>query len=104
MRPDTGVVVAGYCKWLMAGGGAAFLYANRDWIERMRPSSVGWMSFRQDPEDAEYRLSYRHDAWRFIAGSANMSGLTAFVASPSFIIEIVPIPYNVEPRSSTSSM
>lgn len=47
---DVDILVAGGCKWLCAGPGAAFCYMRPELRERFRPAFVGWRSTPNPPD------------------------------------------------------
>src|SRR5262249_40647784 len=77
-------------KWLLGPGGAGFLYARREWIDRLRPLGVGWHSVVGSYNAAEPDFTLKPSAERWEGGSFNMPGLQAFGASVSLLLACGP--------------
>ncbi len=62
--------LVGSCvKWLSGGPGAGWLWADREMIDRCRPTDVGWFSHADPFEFDIHHFRYADDALRFWGGS-----------------------------------
>ena len=77
-------------KWLLGPEGAGFLYVRRDWIDRLRPTGVGWHSVVGSFNSTEIALTFKPSAERWEGGSFNMPGQQAFAASVGLLMELGP--------------
>ena len=77
-------------KWLLGPEGAGFLYIRREWIERLRPTGVGWHSVVGSYNSTEVDMTFKPSAERWEGGSYNMPGLQAFAASIDLLKELGP--------------
>src|SRR5262249_15311673 len=77
-------------KWLLGPEGAGFLYVRRDWIERLRPTGVGWHSVVGSYNSPGIDFTLKPTAERWEGGSFNMPGLQAFGASVGLLLELGP--------------
>ncbi len=73
---DVDVYLGGCLKWLCGGPGAAFSWVRPDLAARLSPTLTGWMS-HSHPFDFSPTLERRHDAWRFLSGTPNVSAFYA---------------------------
>ncbi len=86
-RDNIDFLSSGSHKWMMAGEGAAFIYAGDRAIERIHQASLGWTSidnafdFTLRPDDL------RTSAARFENGTLNFAGITALNASLKLFYE-----------------
>ncbi len=81
------VYIGGCLKWLCGGPGNAFIWVDPDLRERLRPKLTGWMAHER-PFAFEPQLVRRHDAWRLLHGTPNVSGLYAARPGLEIINEI----------------
>ena len=76
-------------KWLLGPEGAGLLYIRREWIDRLRPTGVGWhsvvTSFNAAPSEA---MELKPNAQRWEGGSYVMPGLQALAASIDLLLSI----------------
>ncbi len=77
-------------KWLLGPEGAGFAYVRRDWIDRLRPTGIGWNSVVTSYNSPTPELSLKPTAARWEGGSYNMPGLQTFGASLGLLIELGP--------------
>ena len=75
-------------KWLLGPEGAGLLYVRGDWIERLRPTGVGWHSVVGSYNSPEIDFRLKPNAQRWEGGSFNMAGLQALGASLTLLLEI----------------
>jgi kynureninase len=81
------VYIGGCLKWLCGGPGAAFLWVDPQLRARLAPRITGWMSHEQ-PFAFHPKLVRRDDAWRFLHGTPNISGLFAAIPGLEIINRI----------------
>jgi selenocysteine lyase/cysteine desulfurase len=86
-RTPVDAVCSGGHKWLMSPLGAGLLYVRRDWIERLRPSSVGWASVER-PLDWSIKWKLQGSAERFESGTHNLVGLIGMLESVRLLNEL----------------
>ena len=79
--------IGGCLKWLCGGPGNAFLWVNPQSRSRLTPRMTGWMA-HQRPFAFEPSLDRRDDAWRYLIGTPNISGLYAARAGLDIIKEV----------------
>jgi selenocysteine lyase/cysteine desulfurase len=77
-------------KWLLGPEGAGLLYIRREWIDRLRPTGVGWHSVTTSYNVPTLEMIFKPNAQRWEGGSFNMPGLTTFGASLDLLMEIGP--------------
>jgi selenocysteine lyase/cysteine desulfurase len=77
-------------KWLLGPEGAGFLYVRRDWIERLRPTGVGWHSVVSSYNSPGIDFALKPNAERWEGGSYAMAGMQGFAASVALLTEIGP--------------
>jgi len=75
-------------KWLLGPCAAGVLYVRREWQERLRPPIYGWHNVRCPDFVAQEELSFKPDARRYEAGSANLLGLVALKAACELLLEV----------------
>jgi kynureninase len=81
------VYIGGCLKWLCGGPGNAFIWVDPNLRDRLRPKLTGWMAHER-PFAFEPELTRRHDAWRLLHGTPNISGLYAARPGLEIINEI----------------
>ncbi|MHB8573186.1 MAG: aminotransferase class V-fold PLP-dependent enzyme [Candidatus Dormibacteria bacterium] len=86
---DLGVdfYVGGSLKFLCGGPGAAFLYVRRDLHQRLRPTTTGWFSQREQFAFRVTELDYADDAVRFRTGTPPTAAVYAAAAGCEVILE-----------------
>lgn len=75
-------------KWLLGPEGAALLFLNREVMDQVLPSTVGWMSVRSWNDFSSRALVWREDARRFEAGSLNTAGVYGLGAALDLLLEV----------------
>jgi len=75
-------------KWMLGPEGSAFLFINRDVMERITPSEVGWASVRQRGDFSRRDLSWREDARRYECGTLNTVGVHGLGAAADLLLEV----------------
>ncbi len=70
------VYIGGCLKWLCGGPGNAFVWVDPKTRAQLAPRMTGWMAHRR-PFAFETTLDRRDDAWRYLIGTPNISGLYA---------------------------
>jgi len=68
-------------KWLLGPEGAGVFYVRREWVERLRPISVGWNSVVGAFDFSKVNLQLKPHAGRWENGSLNVGGIVALGAS-----------------------
>ena len=74
---DVDFLVGGSVKWLCAGAGAAYLYANPERTRALEPSATGWFSHAAPFAFEMGRIRYAPDVHRFMGGSPSVPALYA---------------------------
>lgn len=74
---DVDFLVGGSVKWLCAGAGAAYLYANPERTKAMEPAATGWFSHAAPFAFEMGRIRYAPDVHRFMGGSPSVPALYA---------------------------
>ncbi len=80
-------ICSGGHKWLMSPLGAGLLYVRRQWIERLRPPSVGWASVER-PLDWSIKWKLQASAERFETGTHNLAGVVGMLESIRLLNEV----------------
>jgi len=75
-------------KWLLGPCAAGILYVRQEWQDRLRPPIYGWHNVRCPNFVAQEALSFKPDARRYEAGSANLLGLVALKAACELLLEL----------------
>jgi len=75
-------------KWLLSVEGAGVLYVNRQVIERITPSEIGWWAVRRWADFTNRELSWRDDARRYECGSLNTVGIYGLRAAVDLLLEV----------------
>ncbi|MGH7866705.1 MAG: aminotransferase class V-fold PLP-dependent enzyme, partial [Candidatus Dormibacteraceae bacterium] len=75
-------------KWLMGPEGAGLLYVRPDVIERLQPSSVGWMSVKGSEDFSSRQLEWAEGARRFECGTLNTVGIYGLGAAIDLLLEV----------------
>jgi selenocysteine lyase/cysteine desulfurase len=84
------VLVTGGLKWLLGGPGIAYLYARRDLLPTLAPTTTGWFAHRDQFAFDTRRLEYAGDARRLEAGTPSVAAVYAGRAGLEYIHEIGP--------------
>jgi selenocysteine lyase/cysteine desulfurase len=75
-------------KWLLGPEGSAIFFVGQDALERIRPTTVGWMSVRGWNDFSTRELVWREDARRFESGSLNTAGIYGLGAALDLLREV----------------
>ena len=75
-------------KWLLSVEGAGMLYVNRQVMERITPSEIGWWAVRRWADFTNRELSWRDDARRYECGSLNTVGIYGLGAAVDLLLEV----------------
>jgi selenocysteine lyase/cysteine desulfurase len=75
-------------KWMLGPEGSALLYVNREVIEKITPSEVGWMTVRHSGDFSRRELSWRDDARRYECGTLNTVGVYGLGAAVNLLLEV----------------
>ncbi len=75
-------------KWLLGPEGAGVLYVNRQVMERVTPTEVGWWGVRHWADFTKRELSWRDDARRYECGTLNTVGFYGLGAAVDFLLEV----------------
>lgn len=77
-------------KWLLGPEGAGFVYIRRDWIDRLRPTGVGWHSVVGSYNKPVPEFTLKPTAERWEGGTFAMPGLQAFAESVALLLRLSP--------------
>ena len=75
-------------KWLLAPEGAAIFYCNREKLDKLINTNIGWASVVNPRDFLDYDLTQKPDATRFEEGSYNTIGLYGLKAAIELLLEI----------------
>ncbi len=75
-------------KWLMGPEGSGLLYIRQDLIERIQPSSIGWMSVKASEDFSSRSLQWAEGARRFECGTLNTVGVYGLGAALDLLLEV----------------
>lgn len=75
-------------KWLMGPEGAGLLYIRADLVDRLQPSSVGWMSVKGSENFSSRKLEWVEGAKRFECGTLNTAGIYGLGAALDLLLEV----------------
>jgi len=75
-------------KWMLGPEGSAFLYVNRQVMEKITPSEIGWASVRYWSDFSRRDLSWRDDARRYECGTLNTIGIYGLGAAVDLLLEV----------------
>ena len=75
-------------KFLLGPEGLGILFVSRSWIERIRPTVLGWTSVANPFDFTEREKSFAKGARRFEPGALNIAGIAALKATLELMEEI----------------
>lgn len=75
-------------KWLLGPCASGILYVRKTVQEELRPTVFGWHNVKCPNFVAQEQLSFRADARRYEAGSANLLGVVGLKAALELLLEI----------------
>ncbi|HUY12081.1 MAG TPA: aminotransferase class V-fold PLP-dependent enzyme [Terriglobia bacterium] len=87
-RANIAALAADGHKWLMGPEGSGLFYIRRDLIERIQPSSVGWMSVKAAEDFSSRKLEWAEGARRFECGTLNTAGVYGLGAALDLLQEV----------------
>jgi len=75
-------------KWLLGPEGAGIFYLRREWVERLRVTTVGWNSVvgAHDFGTIDFKLKPHVGRWE--GGTANIVGITGLGASMKLLVDL----------------
>ncbi|MEK6321189.1 MAG: aminotransferase class V-fold PLP-dependent enzyme [Acidobacteriota bacterium] len=77
-------------KYLLGPEGIALLYVSDRFIDRIKPTVVGWTSVKNYEQYLDYKLDYREGAGRFECGTLNSAGVYGLGAAIDLFLEVGP--------------
>ena len=75
-------------KWMLGPEGSALLFVNRQVMERIAPSEVGWMTVRHSGDFSRRDFIWRDDARRYECGTLNTVGVHGLGAAVNLLLEV----------------
>ena len=75
-------------KWILGPEGAAVMFLNREVLDKVSPSTVGWTSVRGWRDYSSREFVWREGASRFEAGTLNTVGVYGLGAALDLLLEI----------------
>jgi len=82
-----GLAVDGH-KWLLGPEGCGVLYVNRQVMDKITPSEVGWWSVRHWADFTKRELCWRDNALRYECGTLNTVGIYGLRAAVELLLEV----------------
>ena len=87
---DVDVLIGGTGKWLMGGPGLAYIYAKKELVERLEPTTVGWFGHRRQLDFILDTWQPRETAARFELGTPAMAAVYTADAGLDIVLEAGP--------------
>ncbi len=75
-------------KWLLGPEGSALFFLRADLLDRVRPTSIGWLNFRRALDFETRDSAWRDDARRYECGAPNTVGIYGLGAAIDFLLEV----------------
>jgi cysteine desulfurase / selenocysteine lyase len=75
-------------KWLLGPCAAGVLYVRKEWQERLLPPVYGWHNVQCPDFVAQEEMTFKPDARRYEAGSANLLGLVSLKAACELLLDV----------------
>lgn len=79
---------AGSHKWLLGPQGAAILFLDEEWLQKVQPTEVGWFTVENPDEYLHYRFVPKKGAGKFECGTLNLVGICGMAASIKLLLEV----------------
>jgi len=74
-------------KWLLAPEGTGVFYCNKEVIDKVSPSLIGWKTVVNEYEYEKVDFSIKPDALKFEEGSLSVSGILALGGSAELLLD-----------------
>ncbi len=75
-------------KWLLGPCAAGLMFVRKEVQDQLVPTTYGWHNIRCPNYVAQEQITYRTDARRYEAGTANLAGLAGLGAALDLLLEI----------------
>jgi selenocysteine lyase/cysteine desulfurase len=75
-------------KWMCGPEGCGVFFCRREMLDRLRPSTVGWLCMKNALDFGTYEFEFLDDARRFDCGSYNLAGICGLGAAVELLLEI----------------
>lgn len=75
-------------KWMLGPEGLGLFFLRADLLERVRPTTLGWLNFRGWMNFEARDCAWRDDARRFECGTPNTVGIYGLGAAIDFLLEV----------------
>jgi selenocysteine lyase/cysteine desulfurase len=74
-------------KWLLGPEGSGLLYVNRQVLQKLTPTEIGWTTVRHPNDFSNRDISWQDDARRFECGTLNTVGIYGLGAAVNMLLE-----------------